>query len=139
MRLAATLILLTGIIIAAYMIYTGIVSERFRSGMELKVMEVRILESVGMNRMADEPRIEYAWSGDNVIITFLEDAPNPCYKHELRKAEKLDSTVSITLELKETSEVCIQVLGMVRTKLLIGPIQPSTKIIINGEEVILQK
>lgn len=137
MRPAAAIILVIGMIIAAWMIYSGVVSERFRGEAGMKVVGVKILESVGMSRVADKPRIEYVWSGESVIVTFLEDSPNPCYRHRLGGVERLDSTININLVLEKTSEVCIQVLGTVKTKLLIGPVEPSTKIVINGLEIVL--
>ena len=126
-------------VIAASLIYLSImnVAEPVEGGVEK--VKVEVIESVGMVRVAGEPRISYSWRGENVVVVFLEDAPNPCYKHELNEVKRNGMNLEVNLKLKPIPKRCVQVLGTVKTKLLIGPAQPQMKITINGLDIVLEK
>lgn len=106
---------------------------------------VNILKSVGSCGGQENPSldiVERVLTDGGYIVTLLyrEGASSPCYKHHLAQAvvqESYPPRVVITLELEPTSDICILCLGIVETRLLVGPYPAGTVIDVNGLNVVV--
>ncbi len=104
---------------------------------------ITILESVGRCGQVESPSLEVVGieqRGDGFIVTLVyrESVPNPCYRHHIIKSILTSSyppTLYITLGLEATSEICIQCLGVIETKIQIDILPAGTVIVINGWKV----
>ncbi len=101
---------------------------------------ITIVESVGRCGQVESPSLKVVGiekKGDGLIVTLVyrESVPNPCYRHHVIESILTLShppTLYITLGLEATSEICIQCLGFVETKLQTDILPAGTKIVVNG-------
>ena len=101
-------------------------------------ISVSILDSRG--RCGEgEPAVKLLESeGEYVVVGFEEPVANPCYRHVIEEVEVIQGEplrIIVKLRLEKTSEVCIQCLGLVETRLRIGRLSDGAVITVNGLEI----
>jgi len=101
-------------------------------------VSVTILDSRG--RCGEgEPAVRLLESeGGYIVVGFEEPVANPCHRHVIREVEVVPgepSKIIVKLKLEKTSEVCVQCLGIVETRLRIGPVEEGAVILVNGLEL----
>ena len=72
------------------------------------------------------------------MVSFEEPVANPCYRHVIEEVEVIQGEplrIIVKLRLEKTSEVCIQCLGLVETRLRIGRLSDGAVITVNGLEI----
>lgn len=78
--------------------------------------------------------------GDYAIVTFQESAGVPCFRHVISQViilERDPIIVDITLELESTAEFCVECVGLIESRIRIGPVERGIEIVVNGVRVIV--
>jgi len=123
-----------GVLAALLIIVLGLAIWMF-SEKSSEAISVSILESAGRCGAGSSELSLVRYDGEYVEVVFKEPANTPCYSHVIKGVKisrDLHPRIEISLELKKTSEVCIECLGIVETRLKIGPIERGSEIVVNG-------
>ena len=63
--------------------------------------------------------------GDDAIVTFQESAGILCFRHVISQVfirERKPAIIDITLELESTSDACVECLGLIESRIRVGPV-----------------
>ncbi len=101
---------------------------------------VSILECDGRCGDLAEPVLMLERDGDDAIVTFQESAGVPCFRHVISQVfilERLPPIIDITLELESTSDACVECVGLIESRIRVGPVERGTEIVVNGIRVVV--
>ena len=101
------------------------------------IFEVKIKETESSCLSGNASRYEVGVGYNTILILYGEQVPNPCFRHKIEwwELDKDKKVLRIVLGLKEPDKVCIQCLGYIKTKILVGPLpEGEWTIIVNGRE-----
>ena len=101
-------------------------------------ISVSILESVGSCGGGDVGLSLVKYKEGYAEILFREPANTPCHSHVIKNVKISQEgrvKVEIELELKKTAKVCVQCLGIIETRIRIGPLEKGSEIVVNGRSL----
>lgn len=101
---------------------------------------VSILECNGRCGDLAEPVLMLERDGDDAILTFQESAGVPCFRHVISQVfilERKPPIIDITLELESTSDACIECVGLIESRIRVGPVERGVEIVVNGIRVVV--
>ena len=49
----------------------------------------------------------------------------------------ISPTIDITLELESTSDACVECVGLIESRIRVGPVERGTEIVVNGIRVVV--
>ena len=101
---------------------------------------VSILECDGRCGDLAEPVLMLERVGDDAIVTFQESAGVPCFRHVISQVfilERKPPIIDITLQLESTSDACVECVGLIESRIRVGPVERGTEIVVNGIRVVV--
>ncbi len=101
---------------------------------------VSILECDGRCGDLAEPVLMLEREGDDAILTFQESAGVPCFRHVISQVfilERKPPIIDITLELESTSDACVACVGLIESRIRVGPVESGVEIVVNGVRVVV--
>ncbi len=101
---------------------------------------VSILECDGRCGDLAEPVLMLEMDGDDAILTFQESAGVPCFRHVISQVfilERKPPIIDITLELESTSDACVECVGLIESRIRVGPVESGVEIVVNGVRVVV--
>ena len=103
---------------------------------------VSILECEGRCGGLAEPVLMLERDGDDAILTFQESAGGPCFRHVISQVfilERKLSIIDITLELEAISDSapCRDCVGLIESRIRVGPVESGVEIVVNGVRVVV--
>ena len=101
---------------------------------------VSILECDGRCGDLAEPVLMLEREGDDAILTFQESAGVPCFRHVISQVfilERKPPIIDITLELESTSDACVECVGLIESRIRVGPVESGVEIVVNGVRVVV--
>ncbi len=107
------------------------------AGEARSVFEVKVKETESSCLSSNASRYEVGVGYNTILIVYGEQVPNPCFRHKIEwwELDRDKKVLRIILGLKEPDKVCIQCLGYIKTKILVGPLpEGEWTIIVNGKE-----
>ena len=102
---------------------------------ERSLFDVKISSSAATCGVAQGLKLTVGVGYNELLIIVREGAPDPCYRHKLQWYElDMDKRIlSIALDLERTSQICVQCLAVVETKIRAGPLpEGEWTVIVNG-------
>ncbi|MCZ6647870.1 MAG: hypothetical protein O7B30_01305, partial [Thaumarchaeota archaeon] len=94
---------------------------------------VSILECDGRCGDLAEPVLMLERVGDDAIVTFQESAGVPCFRHVISQVfilERKPPIIDITLQLESTSDACVECVGLIESRIRVGPVERGTEIVV---------
>ena len=101
---------------------------------------VSILECDGRCGGLAEPVLMLERDGDDAILTFQESADVPCFRHVISQVfilERKPPIIDISLELESTSDACDDCVGLIESRIRVGPVERGVEIVVNGVRVVV--
>ncbi len=94
---------------------------------------VMLLGSSGGCGTLLKPELNVEVKGRSILATYSEQRPTPCFRFVIRSYRIEGRTVKVWLDFESTSKFCVECIGIIKGKLLIGPLEPgSYTLCVNG-------
>lgn len=87
---------------------------------------VELISSTGRCGYQEEPSLDVEVDGSFAIATFRLGHANPCGRFVLSGYSIEGNRVEVKLSVIDTSEICVQCMGVIEAKLRIGPLSPGS-------------